>query len=202
MIGFLRGKVFSTGTHSLLLDVNGVGYEIFMTAPALMSLRAGEDAFVYTHYHQKEDLVALFGFPTLKTKEIFELLTGVSGLGPRTTLGVLSNIGEEDLIAAIREGDVSSLVRVPGIGNKTAARIILELQDKVLTLYGAGTAKGGDAGSDASGRSGLLGDAESALMFLGYNKKEIGDVLKKLIKGKKQPDLDSLIRDALKELGR
>lgn len=200
MIGFLRGKVFSTGTHSLLLDVNGVGYEVFMTAPALMSLRAGEEAFVYTHYHQKEDLVAIFGFLSMKTKEIFELLTGVSGLGPKTTLGVLSNIGEEDLISAIREGDVSSLVRVPGIGNKTAARIILELQDKVLNLYSSVPAKGGEAGPGTSG--GLLSDAESALMFLGYNKKEIGDVLKKLIKGKKQPDLDALIRDALKELGR
>lgn len=200
MIGFLRGKVFSTGTHSLLLDVNGVGYEVFMTAPALMSLRAGEETFVYTHYHQKEDLVAIFGFLNMKTKEIFELLTGVSGLGPKTTLGVLSNIGEEDLISAIREGDVSSLVRVPGIGNKTAARIILELQDKVLNLYGSVPARDGEAGIDSSG--GLLNDAESALMFLGYNKKEIGDVLKKLIKGKKQPDLDALIRDALKELGR
>ena len=200
MIGFLRGKVFSTGTHSLLLDVNGVGYEVFMTVPALMSLRAGEETFVYTHYHQKEDLVAIFGFLNMKTKEIFELLTGVSGLGPKTTLGVLSNIGEEDLISAIREGDVSSLVRVPGIGNKTAARIILELQDKVLNLYGSVPARDGEAGIDSSG--GLLNDAESALMFLGYNKKEIGDVLKKLIKGKKQPDLDALIRDALKELGR
>ena len=165
-----------------------------------MSLRTGEETFVYTHYHQKEDLVAIFGFLNMKTKEIFELLTGVSGLGPKTTLGVLSNIGEEDLISAIREGDVSSLVRVPGIGNKTAARIILELQDKVLNLYGSVPARDGEAGIDSSG--GLLSDAESALMFLGYNKKEIGDVLKKLIKGKKQPDLDALIRDALKELGR
>lgn len=199
MIGFLRGRVFSTGPSSLLLDVHGVGYEVFMTVPEVQTLLEGDEAFVHIHYHQKEDLVALFGFLNQKSKDLFELLTTVSGLGPKTVMGMLSNIRDDELISAIREGDVATLVRIPGVGNKTAARIVLELQDKALVLYGEGSVPG-PASSGPKGA--LLNDAESALLFLGYGKKEIGDVLKKLVKGNKQQDLDTLIRDALKELGR
>ena len=200
MIGFLRGKVYKVGEISLLLDVGGVGYEVFMSGIDLMALKKDEDLFVYTYYHQKEDIVALFGFRQESTKRLFELLTSVSGLGPKTALGIFSNIGEADLISAIRSGDASSLVKIPGIGNKTAGRIILELQDKLINLYGEETESSSSDGNPIV--PGLTGDAESALQFLGYGRKEINEALKKLLKKNKDYTLDALIRDALKELGK
>lgn len=200
MIGFLRGKIFKIGDHSLLLDVNGVGYEVFMPSLELSALKDEEDLMVYTYHHQKEDMVALFGFRSEKTKKIFEQLTSVSGLGPKTTLGILSHINEEDLISAIISGDISTLVKVPGIGNKTAGRVILELQDKLESIYGKNEQSRDQIKN--TGDDGIVTDAESALTFLGYGKKEISEAIRKLIKKEKDYSLDSLIRDALKELGR
>lgn len=201
MIGFLRGRVYSTDGMSLLLDVHGVGYEVFMALPVLQSLSPGDEVFVYTRYIQKEDMVAIFGFLTEKSKEIFEILTGVSGMGPKTALGILSHIAEDDLIEAVREGDLAGLVRIPGIGNKTAQRLIFELQDKLSVYTGAFTGSADQKGAKTP-KASVYSDAESALLFLGYGKKEIGEVLTKLVKGKNDVGLDALIRDALKELGR
>lgn len=200
MIGFLRGKIFKVGDHSLLLDVSGVGYEVFMPSLELSALKENEQLLVYTYHHQKEDMVALFGFRKEKTKRLFEQLTSVSGLGPKTTLGILSHINEEELISAIVSGDVSTLVKIPGIGNKTAGRVVLELQDKLENIYGnIGQSKDQ---SSALSDNGIVADAESALTFLGYGKKEISEAIRKLIKKNKDYTLDGLIRDALKELGR
>lgn len=200
MIGFLKGKIFKIGDHSLLLDVSGVGYEVFMPSLELSALLENEDLLVYTYHHQKEDMVALFGFRKEETKRLFELLTSVSGLGPKTTLGILSHINEEDLISAIVSGDTTTLVKIPGIGNKTAGRVVLELQDKLESTYGnMGNTK--DQLLCLSDTS-IIADAESALTFLGYGKKEISEALRKLIKKNKDYTLDGLIRDALKELGK
>ncbi len=200
MIGFLRGKIFKIGEQSLLLDVGGVGYEVFMTSLELSNLNESEDLFVFTYHHQKEDMVALFGFKKDTTKGLFELLTSVSGLGPKTTLGILSHISEEDLISAIVSGDITSLVKLPGIGNKTAGRVVLEIQDKLQNIYGnIGII---NYNSNDVGDISIIGDAESALIFLGYSKKEISDTIRKLVKNNKEYTLDNLIRDALKELGK
>jgi Holliday junction DNA helicase RuvA len=200
LIGFLRGKIFKIGDHSLLLDVSGVGYEVFMPSLELSALIEKEDLLVYTYHHQKEDMVALFGFRKEETKRLFELLTSVSGLGPKTTLGILSHISEEDLISAIVSGDTTTLVKIPGIGNKTAGRVVLELQDKLENTYGnIGNTK--DQTLYLSD-TGIITDAESALTFLGYGKKEISEALRKLVKKNKDYTLDGLIRDALKELGK
>lgn len=198
MIGFLKGKVFSVEGSSLLLEVNGVGYEVFMAQMDLHSLVPGKEAFIHIHYHQKEDLTVLFGFLQKKSKEVFQTLTSVSGFGPKTALGILSHISEEELIMAIRDGDLGALVRIPGIGNKTAQRLIFELQDK-LAAFGAASQSNPATNTE---RGSLYSDAEAALMFLGYNKKEIEDVLRKVMKSKEQPELNDLIRDALKELGK
>lgn len=200
MIGFLRGKIFKINDNSLLLDVNGVGYEVFMPGLELSAMKENEDLLVYTYHHQKEDMVALFGFRKEKTKKLFEQLTSVSGLGPKTTLGILSHINEEDLISAIISGDISTLVKIPGIGNKTAGRVVLELQDKLESIYGnLGQSKEQALGLNDTG---IIADAESALTFLGYGKKEISESIRKLVKKNKDYTLDGLIRDALKELGK
>ncbi len=200
MIGFLKGKIYSLEQQQVIIDVNGVGYEVYMTTPEILSLREGQETLIYTHYHLKEDFVALFGFLDKKLKEVFELLTSVSGLGPKTAISILSKVSINELVSGIYQGDVSALTKIPGIGNKIAGRIILELQDKLEDSIGVVNKVSVESKGD---NKGIIKDAESALLFLGYNKKEIDGVLGKLLKrNKDEMDLDKLIRDALKELGK
>lgn len=131
MIGFLRGEIFSLEEQKVLVDVGGVGYEVYMTTPEILSLKEGEKKLIFTFYNQKEDSVTLFGFLDRELKEIFELLNSVSGLGPKTAINILSKVSGGDLLGGIANGDVSALTKIPGIGNKIAGRIILELQDKL-----------------------------------------------------------------------
>ena len=200
LIGFLKGKVFAQEGSQLLLDVGGVGYEVFATEGDQNRLAPGQEAFLYIFHHRKEDAEQLFGFLDPEGREIFALLNGVSGLGPKTALGILSHINGKALIQAIRGGDLGVLVQVPGVGNKTAQRLIFELQDK-MEAFGevAGEAEAAAVGKRGSG---IYADAESALLFLGYSKKEIEDVLRRQMKGSPEADLNNLIRDALKELGK
>lgn len=197
MIGFLRGEIFSLEEQKVLVDVGGVGYEVYMTTPEILSLKEGEKKLIFTFYNQKEDSVTLFGFLDRELKEIFELLNSVSGLGPKTAINILSKVSGGDLLGGIANGDVSALTKIPGIGNKIAGRIILELQDKLegrnIEVSSTGEVK--DAG--------IVKDAESALLFLGYSKKEIDGVLGKILKRNKDVNnLDVLIKEALKELGK
>ena len=199
MIGFLKGEIFALEEQTVLIDVGGVGYEVYMTTPEILSLKEGDKAIIFTHYHQKEDSVSLFGFLNKKLKEVFELLNSVSGLGPKTAIGILSKVNVDELLDGIYQGDISALTKIPGIGNKIAGRIILELQDK-LEERNMET-KGMPATS--LGNKDLVKDAKAALVFLGYSKKEIDGVLGKILKRNKDSlDLDRLIKEALKELSK
>lgn len=200
MIGFLKGSIFAQEGSQLLLDVGGVGYEVFVTEGDQQRLMPGQEAFLYIFHHRKEDVEQLFGFLDPAGKEIFSLLNGVSGLGPKTALGILSHIDGKALIQAIRGADLGVLVQVPGVGNKTAQRLIFELQDK-LEAFGEPAGESGTVTGSQS-VSGIYADAESALLFLGYSKKEIEEVLRRKMKGSPDADLNNLIRDALKELGK
>lgn len=199
MIGFLKGKIFVLEEQTILIDVGGVGYEVYMTTPEISSLKEGDKVIIFTHYHQKEDSVSLFGFLNKKLKEVFELLNSVSGLGPKTAMGILSKVNVDELLDGIYQGDISALTKIPGIGNKIAGRIILELQDK-LEERNMET-KGIPAISSCN--KNLVKDAEAALLFLGYSKKEIDGVLGKILKKNKDSlDLDRFIKEALKELSK
>ena len=199
MIGFLKGEIFALEEQTVLIDVGGVGYEVYMTTSEISSLKEGDKVIIFTHYHQKEDSVSLFGFLNKKLKEVFELLNSVSGLGPKTSIGILSKVNVDELLDGIYQGDISALTKIPGIGNKIAGRIILELQDK-LEERNMET-KGIPAISSCN--KNLVKDAEAALLFLGYSKKEIDGVLGKILKKNKDSlDLDRFIKEALKELSK
>lgn len=130
MIDFLRGKVVHLEEDFIVLDVNGVGYRLFCANPYLFSGRE-EEVVVYVHHHVREDAIQLFGFLTREEQRLFRRLLDVSGIGPRVALGVMSGSDPATVVAAIRQENLSVLTKLPGIGKKTAQRMVLDLKDKL-----------------------------------------------------------------------
>src|SRR5438067_7241096 len=201
MIAALTGQLAAKTPSHITLDVQGVGYEVFIplsTFYALPDLNQSASLKIYTHL--REDAIQLFGFLTVQEKEVFILLTGISGIGPKLALSVLSALSVPDLIAAVQAGDVDKLATVPGIGKKSAGRIALELKDKVARLHPAAT-QTSDVTSGPTDR--LQEDALSALVNLGYRAAEAKEVLKRMTYTRpNQMTLRDLIREALKDLAR
>lgn len=199
MIGFLRGEIFALEEQKVLIDVGNIGYEVYMIIPEILSLKEGDKVMIFTYYHQKEDSISIFGFLNKKLKEVFELLNSVSGLGPKTVIGILSKVSVDEILDGIYQGDVLALTKMPGIGNKIAGRIILELQDKLEER----NMDSKNISATSLENKDLVKDAEAALVFLGYSKKEINEILGKILKRNRDSfDLDSLIKEALKELSK
>lgn len=201
MIAFLTGRLaFKAPTH-LTLDVQGVGYEVFIPLSTYYALPNLDDVTALNiHTHLREDAIQLFGFLSQSEKDAFLLLTTVSGIGPKLGLSVLSSLSVSDLISAIHSGDVDKLSTVPGIGKKSAGRIALELKDKVGKIQ-PGLAP--VSPSEKSGLDGPLDDACSALVNLGYRPQDAKAALKRVAESTAQPlALKELIREGLKELAR
>lgn len=175
MIGYLRGRVLSLLPESVLLDVNGVGYEVTCSGAAfskLSGVRAGEEGEVYTYLQVSEQGgIALFGFADLKEKELFLRLTSVQGVGAKLAIAALSAMRPADLTEAIYTADVKRLTAVKGLGKKTAERIVLELHGKISADEIIGTAEGGMPAVSAP-KSQEDDDAVAALMNLGFTKQE------------------------------
>ena len=199
MIGFLRGQVAALKTDYCLLDVNGVGYRVFVAGSTRNKLRLKEEAQLFTYMNVYQDGITLYGFASEEEYDIFQLLIGVSGIGPKVALGILSAITVESLCKAIQNKQATVLTKLPGIGKKSAERLILELKDKVafaatddveeiLTLD-----MEGPVGDD------MMSEAQAALAALGYSQAEIAPVLKKATKCKTTEDV---IKLALKQLNK
>jgi Holliday junction DNA helicase RuvA len=201
MIAFLSGRLaFKAPTH-LTLDVQGVGYEVFIPLSTYYALPNLDDVTALNiHTHLREDAIQLFGFLSQSEKDAFLLLTTVSGIGPKLGLSVLSSLSISDLISAIHTGDVEKLATVPGIGKKSAGRIALELKDKV------GKIQPGLAPVSTTSQlhvDGPLDDACSALVNLGYRPQDAKAALKRVAEAMAKPlALKELIREGLKELAR
>lgn len=198
MIASLAGRlVHKTPTH-LVVDVHGVGYQLFIPLSTFYALPAiSELTHLHVHTHVREDAIHLFGFLTEGEKDAFLLLTTVSGIGPKLGLSVLSTLPLSDLISAVKSGDVEKLATVPGIGAKSAGRIALELKDKVDRLWAGGTAGAPDLGRSGDG---LYEDALSALLNLGYRPPDVKTVLKRIPLDRAA--LKDVIRTALQELAK
>src|SRR5271154_988283 len=163
MIAFLRGTLLEKHPNQAIVDTGGVGYDVLIPVSTFSALpEAGSEVRLRIHTHVREDTLALFGFFTAEEKTIFERLISVSGIGPSLAVKVLSGMGTSDLIPAIRNGSVELLVRIPGVGRKTAERMVLELKDK---LEGIGTPARSER--PASALSTLDQDVLSALLTLG-----------------------------------
>jgi holliday junction DNA helicase RuvA len=201
MIASLTGRLAFKAPTYLILDVHGVGYEVFIPLSTYYGLpNLSESISLSVHTHVREDTIQLFGFLTSQEKDAFVLLTSVSGVGPKLALSVLSALPVSDLVSAIRSGDVGKLTTVPGIGNKSASRLVLELKDKVEKLY-PGLAPASD--SPRQGEDATFDDALSALVNLGYRPQDAKDALKQVKKSNAESIvLKDMIRESLKELAR
>src|ERR1700752_3275337 len=132
MIGYLRGKLVDKRPNQVLVDVNGVGYQVSIPLSTFYSLgELHDDVTLLVHTHLREDSIALYGFLTAREKQFFELLLSASGVGPVLALKILSGMSVEELVPAIRAGDLARLTRIPGVGRKTAERIVVELKDRL-----------------------------------------------------------------------
>jgi Holliday junction DNA helicase RuvA len=200
VIASLTGRLALKALTHVTLDVQGVGYEVFIPLSTYYALPdPGELTSLSIHTHLREDAIQLFGFLTSLEKEAFILLTGISGIGPKLAMSVLSALSVADLISAIRAGDVDKLATVPGIGKKSAARIALELKDKVDRLSPAAVA----TPEVQAPHDRLQADAMSALVNLGYKPAEVKETLKRLGSGASAGrSLQELIREVLKELAK
>lgn len=159
MIAFLRGTVKYKGNGSFILEAGDIGYQVFASESLLADLRSGASAEVYTHHHVREEASDLYGFRSADDLELFELLLTVSGIGPKSALGVMSIASADDIREAIVRGDANLLTKVSGIGKKTAERLVLELKNKVSRGSASPTALNVLGGSDEI----------DALMSLGYS---------------------------------
>jgi Holliday junction DNA helicase RuvA len=206
MIAFVEGVVDSVGGDSVVVNVHGVGYLVFMPSRALIRRKPGESIRIYTHQHVREDAILLYGFETEDEKELFVRLQNVSGIGPKVALSLMGAADRKTICKAILEEDVAMLASVPGIGKKTAQRIVIDLKDKLddLTVTLPVVERGGirlETGG-VSG-SGAIGDIIEALLGLGYNEKEIRGVVQLLKSDIEQgAPLEEIIKMALQRLTR
>lgn len=179
MIAYIKGKVIDEFDGGVVLENNGIGYEILCSASALTRLSAQKEGGVYTYFQVKDDGVFLYGFDNKAEKNMFMKLIGVSGVGPKLGITVLSGMNLNDLAAAIATSDVKSLSRVKGLGKKTAERIILELREKVSAEEEDALLSGGSAVKlDRDGE-----DAVIALMGLGFSSSDSRDAVKRALSG-------------------
>lgn len=199
MIGFLSGTLAHKHPPFLLLDVGGVGYEL--EAPMTTFYRlpdAGQPASLFVHHLVREDAQLLFGFSDRAQRESFRALLKVTGIGPRAALAILSTLSAEQLVACIQQADVKTLTRVPGIGAKTAERMILDMRDRIASSTSAGDGDG-DA-TDAAAAHDPVQDAISALIALGYKAAEAAKAVRAV--EAQSGERDDLIRNALQQLSR
>jgi len=193
MIAFLSGRVASKGAGFALIEVAGIGYRLAMSTSSLSALPAvGDTVIVHTHMHVREDEISLFGFESEAEKAAFELLITVSGVGPKVALATLSALSADELSAAVTAEDVATISGVPGIGKKTAQRIILDLKDKL----GAGEL--GAAAASARGAGAALAEATDALLAMGFSSAEAAAALKG---ADGAASASALLKHALQRLG-
>lgn len=194
MIGMLRGTLIEKRPNQVLVDVGGVGYQVQIPLSTFAGLGAlHREATLLIHTHLREDAFLLYGFLTAREKQCFELLISATGVGPSLGLKILSGMGMDDLVPAIRKGDLAQLVRIPGVGKKTAERIVLELRDKLAAVDVPG------AGKPAT-RSQLEADVASALVNLGYETRAVESAVEKA-RGAQAGDFETMLRGALQILG-
>ena len=198
MIAYLRGRVLEKQPSRVIVDVSGVGYDV--SVPLSTFYTAGEPGAEITlriHTHVREDQLALYGFATVLELAVFERLIGVSGIGPRLALAVLSGMEPRELTAAIERSDLARLTRIPGVGKKTAERIVVELRDRLPKALAGMADQSAAAPTDVR-----RDDLTSALGNLGYDRRAIDKVLDPVLEDQPDAPFEQHLRAALKRLSR
>lgn len=198
MIARLEGTLAEKQPNRLVVDIGGVGYDINVPLSTFYAVgEPGSKVALRIHTHVREDTLALFGFSSKLELDIFERLIGISGVGTRLALAVLSGLETQELVRAIRIADVARLIGIPGVGKKTAERIILELKDK-LPVTSEGLAEDASSGDEAGG---LRDDVMSALLNLGYHRLLVERAVAEVVT-KSTGDFEETLRQALRELAK
>jgi Holliday junction DNA helicase RuvA len=200
MIGQIRGIILEKQPPQLLVEVNGIGYEIDAPMGTFYQLPdIGQEVRLFTHFVVREDAQMLYGFYTRDERLLFRALLKVNGVGPRLALTVLSSAAPDEFVRCVLNNDTASLVRLPGIGKKTAERLVIEMRDKLSDWYQATPVTGQlSPSTDQHGRHQILQDAISALIALGYKQQEANRLITKIDDGKVSSE--ELIRRSLREM--
>ena len=199
MIAFLRGRVLEKHPNRLIVDVAGVGYDVAVPLSTFYTVGDdGAEVSLRVHTHVREDQLSLYGFATALELTVFERMIAVSGIGPKLALAVLSGIEPREFVAAIQRADFGRLTRIPGVGRKTAERIVVELRDRLpAAVAGAGVAVAAASPEDV-----MRDDLVSALSNLGYHQQAIDKVLDKVLREHATEKFEDVLRATLKELSR
>jgi holliday junction DNA helicase RuvA len=196
MIAHLRGKLLAKHPNQAIVEAGGVGYDVTISVPTFSGLPGtGGEVALHIHTHVREDTIALYGFLRPAEKTLFEKLLTVSGIGPKLAITILSGMAADEMVNAIRGNDIARLTRIPGIGKKTAERMVLELRDKLVVE------KAGEIAA-APSTSPLEEDVLSALVNLGYQRAAAEKALATVSKSGKSGPFDSLFRETLAVLSK
>ncbi len=194
MIAHLRGKLIAKHPNQAIVEAGGVGYDVVITVPTFSELASvGGEVALHIHTHVREDAIALFGFLHPEEKQLFEKLLSVSGIGPKLAITILSGMRATEMVGAIKSNDVARLTKIPGIGKKTAERMVLELRDKLK-----------DFGQDLSfpPTSPIEEDVLSALTNLGYQRPLAEKAVANVTQSGQKQEFDAMFRDALAQLSK
>src|SRR4051794_31797874 len=195
MIAHLRGRLIAKHPNQAIVEAGGVGYDVTISVPTYSDLPAfGGEVTLHIHTHVREDAIALFGFLRAEEKQLFEKLISVSGIGPKLAITILSGMPTPDMVSAIRGNDIARLTRIPGIGKKTAERMVLELRDKLEEGFGATAPVPATTPAEE--------DVLSALVNLGYQRAAAERAVATAAKSSNGAEFDALFRDSLAALSK
>ena len=196
MIARLAGTLLDKHVQRLIIDVGGVGYDVHVPLSTFYAVGdPGVPVALRIHTHVREDALQLFGFATALELALFDRLIAVSGIGPRLALAVLSGIEPQDLMAAVRQNDLARLTRIPGVGKKTAERMIIDLRDRLPD-------QGGATAGEPVRSGGVRDDVLSALTNLGYQRHAVEKTVDAVLRRTQSPEFEPLLREILRELSR
>ena len=201
MIAYLKGIVTHRLVEAVYVNVHDVGYRVYVPSSVQSQLQVGEETCLYTYTNVREDAIQLYGFLTIEDYELFLMLISVSGVGPKLGLGILSAISPDQFVGLIISGDTKGLQKLPGIGKKSAERLVLELKDKIESLGIAGTfTPGGNISTLVKPPVGVTEEVIEALMALGYSAQEIQPVVQDVYDGTQE--VPELLKQVLAALGK
>ena len=199
MIAYINGKLEIKASNYVVVDVGGIGYKIFMSGTAIGEMpETGSNVKIHTHYYVREDNISLYGFNTQEELKMFELLLSVSGVGAKSAIAMLSAIKPSSFALAVISNDVKALTKIPGVGPKSAQRIILELKDKLKTEQAISAEENVEIKTIIADTS-KIDEATAALQVLGYNRREIEKAFEHITN--KDASVEDIIKQALKILG-
>jgi Holliday junction DNA helicase RuvA len=203
MIAYLSGKLFEKEANLIIVDVSGIGYEVNIPLSTFYDLgEIGEDVALRIYTHVREDVFQLFGFKTIRERELFLLLISVSGIGPKSAITALSGMSADEIIGAIRQNNLARLNSIPGVGKKTAERLVIELRDKIGKLSALSSEEMKSEGIPQVSGDDVYEDAISALVNLGYQRNAAEKALKQAVQEGTEMSVQKLLRKSLQFLAK